>query len=92
MIGHPEPAEGEGLLLNPCQGVHMHWMTYPLDIAFLDGEGRIVALYHGLRPWRFSKTHKDATCAIEFPAGTLENTGTVVGNRLSWSADQRMAA
>jgi uncharacterized membrane protein (UPF0127 family) len=92
MIGHPPPAEGEGLLIQPCQGVHMQWMAYPLDIAFLDGEGRVVALYHGLRPWRFSKTHKDAACALEFPSGTLERTGTVVGHRLSISSIARRQA
>ena len=36
MIGRPEPEQGEGLLLMPCQGVHMHWMGYALDVAFLD--------------------------------------------------------
>ena len=92
MIGHPEPAKGEGLLLRPCQGVHMHWMTYPLDIVFLDDSGGVVGLYRGLRPWRFSKTHKDATCAIEFPQGTLDRTGTAIGDRLTWSDAHRVDA
>lgn len=92
MIGRPPPAAGEGLLISPCTGVHMHWMSYPLDIVFVDGEGRVVALYHGLRPWRFSKTHKDATCALEFPTGTLESTGTTIGDRLIWSESRRQAA
>lgn len=92
MIGHPEPDDGEGLLICPCQGVHMHWMTYPLDIVFLDDEGRVVALYHGLQPWRFSKTHKGAACAVEFPKGTLERTETAVGDRLTWSDARRQAA
>ncbi|MDX1389015.1 MAG: DUF192 domain-containing protein [Acidobacteriota bacterium] len=92
MIGYPEPSDGEGLLIRPCQGVHMHWMTYPLDIVFLDDAGRVVALYHGLKPWRFSKTHKEASCAIELPAGTLEHTGTRVGDRLTWSDTRREAA
>ena len=92
MIGHPEPDEGEGLLIRPCQGVHMQWMRYALDIVFLDDEGRVVALYHGLRPWRFSRTHKDAACALELPEGTLERNGTRLGDRLTWSAPQPVAA
>ena len=92
MIGHPEPTDGEGLLLSPCQGVHMHWMGYPLDVAFLDDEGRVVALYHGLRPWRFSKTHKNAACALELKAGTLERTLTEVGDRLTWVESGQAAA
>ncbi len=92
MIGRPAPQAGEGLLLVPCQGVHMHWMRYALDIAFLDEAGRVVALYHGLRPWRFSKTHREAACAVELPVGTLSGTGTQVGDRLTWSESTRAAA
>lgn len=92
MIGRPAPSDGQGLLLSPCQGVHMHWMTYPLDVAFLDADGAVVALYHGLKPWRFSKTHKDAACALELRQGTLERTGTVVGDRLTWAEARQAAA
>lgn len=92
MIGYPEPGQGEGLLIHPCQGVHMHWMGYALDVAFLDEEDRVVALYHGLKPWRFSKTHKDAVCAIELQAGTLERTGTEIGDRFVRAEARREAA
>ena len=92
MIGHPEPSRGEGLLIQPCQGVHMQWMSYALDIAFLDDSGRVVALYHGLRPWRFSKTHRDATAALELPVGTLEETGTQIGDRIQWQEGEAVAA
>jgi hypothetical protein len=92
MIGHPPPAEGEGLLLAPCSGVHMHWMKYALDILFLDGEDRVVAVYDELRPWRFSKTHKDAVCAVELPVGTLRRTGTRIGDRVSRQTERQAAA
>lgn len=92
MIGRPEPRAGEGLLLRPCRAVHMQWMGYPLDVAFLDEGGRVVALYHRLRPWRFSKSHAEAACAVELPAGTLERTGTAVGDRLRLSDRARSAA
>lgn len=92
MIGHPEPGAGEGLLIHPCEGVHMHWMRYPLDIVFLDDAGLVIAVYHRLRPWRFSKSHKNASCAIELRAGTLAETGTELGDRLVWTDRHRTAA
>lgn len=92
MIGHPEPRAGEGLLIRPCQGVHMQWMRYPLDIVFTDGDGTVVAIYHELRPWRFSKTHREATQAIELRAGTLRDTDTRVGDRLTLTDQTRVAA
>ena len=84
LIGHPEPHEGQGLFIRPCQGVHMQWMRYPLDIAFLDEAGAVIALYHELRPWRFSRTHRDASAALELPAGTLCKTDTQIGDRIIW--------
>ncbi len=92
LIGHAKLQSGEGLLIRPCQGVHMQWMKYPLDIAFLDPDGRVLAIYHALQPWRFSKTHRGATAALELPAGTLEATGTMLGDLVSWQEAESAAA
>ncbi|MGD8495471.1 MAG: DUF192 domain-containing protein [Gemmatimonadales bacterium] len=82
MMGRPEPAEDEGMLLEPCQSVHMYWMKYPLDVAFLAPDGRIVATYHGLAPSRRSKWHRDADRALELRAGRLAATRTEVGDHV----------
>jgi hypothetical protein len=83
-LGQPEPTQGEGLLLTPCQGIHMIGMKYPIDVAFLDQEGLVVATYANLAPWQRTKLHRKAHSALELPAGTLARTATVVGDRLSW--------
>ena len=82
MMGRPEPAEDEGMLLVPCRSVHMYWMKYPLDVAFLAADGRVVATYHGLAPSRRSKWHGDAERALELKAGRLADTQTEVGDVL----------
>ena len=92
MIGYPEPEAGQGLWIRPCQGVHMHWMRYALDVAFISEDGQVVAVYHELKPWRFSKTHRDAVTALELPVGTLERTSTGIGDRVSWRSSTARAA
>ena len=82
MLGRPEPEPGEGLLLDPCQAVHMYWMRFALDIAFLGEDGDVVAVYHELGPARLSERHRDAVRALELRAGTLEQSGTQVGDRI----------
>lgn len=82
MMGRPEPTRDEGLLLDPCRAVHMYWMDYPLDVAFLDPDGRVVAVYHELAPSRRSKRHGDADRALELSAGRLAETQTEVGDQI----------
>ncbi len=50
LIGRTGLEEGEGLLITSSQGVHMWWMKFPLDVAMLDKDGRVVALYRDLQP------------------------------------------
>jgi uncharacterized membrane protein (UPF0127 family) len=83
-LGRPAPVEGEGLLLQPCKGIHMIGMKYPIDVAFLDPDGVVVATYAELEPWQRTRMHSTAQTALELPSGTLARTGTVVGDRLSW--------
>src|ERR671910_890461 len=86
MLGQPAPLPGQGLLLTPCSSVHMYGMRYPLDIAFLDRNGRVIATYPGLAPGSRTRWHRNATHALELPAGTLEASGTTMGDTLVWSA------
>ena len=80
MLGRPAPADGAGLLLRPCRSVHMFGMRYALDVAFLDRDERIVAAYSALQPGERSRWHSRAYQALELPTGTLERTGTSVGD------------
>jgi uncharacterized protein len=87
MMARPAPVAGEGLLLTPCRSVHMYGMSFPLDVAFLDGEGAVVATYGSLSPWSRTRWHRNAVHALELPAGTLEDSGTVIGDVLVWSTE-----
>ena len=82
LLGAPPLQPGEGMLLDPCQAVHMYGMKQALDVAFLGGEGQVIAIYHDLRPGQRSKYHGKARQALELPVGTLTETDTRVGDRL----------
>lgn len=85
LLGRPEPAEGEGLLILPSAGVHMYGMRYPLDVLLLDAQGKVVASYPELAPWRRTRIHRQARAALELPAGAIARTGTEEGDLLEWS-------
>jgi uncharacterized membrane protein (UPF0127 family) len=72
----------EGLWLEPCGSIHMFFMRFPLDVAFLDREGQVLRLLHGIRPWRAALPVRHARVAVEMTAGTLARQGVEVGMRL----------
>ena len=86
MLARPAPGPGEGLLLTPCSSVHMYGMRFPLDVAFLDGRGTVVAIYPSLAPGSRTRWHRNAAHALELSAGALVKSGTSIGDVLVWSA------
>ncbi len=82
LLGRPGLPHGEGLLLDPCRAVHMLGMRFPIDVAFLDPGGAVVAVYHALAPGARTAWHRTASTAIELPAGTLQASETGVGDTI----------
>jgi uncharacterized membrane protein (UPF0127 family) len=70
----------------------MYGMRFPLDVAFLDVGGAVVASYPSLQPGSRTRWHRHAMHALELPAGTLAESGTVVGDTLVWSPESMSPA
>ena len=64
----------------------MWWMKFPLDVAMLDKDGRVVALYRDLQPGKRTRMHWDAQYALELPVGVIDESGTREGDMLEWEA------
>lgn len=65
---------GGGLWLEPCRSVHTHFMRFPIDLLFLDQEGRVVRVIRALQPWRISPVVREAVAVLELPAGAAGPT------------------
>ena len=61
--------EEEGLWLDPCNSIHMFFMSFPIDAVFLDKDNRAVHILENFRPWRISPFIKNAQTVLELPAG-----------------------
>ncbi len=42
---------GRGMWINPCSGIHMMFMRFPIDAVFLDRNERVKKVYRKLPPW-----------------------------------------
>ena len=75
---------GSGLLIDPCSSIHMFFMRFPIDVLYLNREDRVVRVQPNIKPWRVGPLRtRGARYVIELPAGTIERTGTRVGDVIS---------
>ena len=72
------------MLLSPCGSVHTLGMGYPLDVVFLDKEGRILRCVSRLAPFRKARARR-ARHTLELPPGSIEGIGLKVGEVLQWA-------
>ena len=82
LIGSKPLQPGKGLLIVPCSSIHTHFMSFPIDVLYLNREREVVGIDHSLPPWRLGRFFKQVRCVLELPAGTAQATGAVVGDRL----------
>ena len=70
---------GEGIAIHPCNSIHMFFMRFPIDVAFVNVEGKVLHICDSIKPWRVSRVVFGAKTAIEMPAGTLRAAGVEKG-------------
>jgi hypothetical protein len=74
----------DGLVIDPCNSIHMCFMRYPIDVIFVDAEDAVVGQVENIQPWRFTKIYWGARRAVELPSGRIAQTGTHVGDTLEF--------
>jgi uncharacterized membrane protein (UPF0127 family) len=73
---------GRALWIDPCDGIHMFWMNFPIDAVFLDRKQRVVKVCHRLGRWRVIPFVWGARSVVELPAGTLDGLELKKGDPL----------
>jgi uncharacterized membrane protein (UPF0127 family) len=88
LMGRDGLADGAGLWLTG-NGIHMMFMRFPIDAVFVGkaagAEGvaarPVLSVHRGLRPWTgLVPMIRGAEGVLELPVGTIERSGTAVGD------------
>ena len=86
LMGRDGLEPGRGLWLPDSNGIHMMFMRFPIDCVFVgraDAGGRrpVVAVRRALRPWTGVVWYvRGAHGVLELPVGTIDASGTVLGD------------
>jgi uncharacterized membrane protein (UPF0127 family) len=94
LMGRAPLPPGGGLWIAGTNGIHMFFMRFAIDAVFLSraapggaggagGGRRVVGLRRGLRPWvGLVPLVRGADGVLELPVGTIDASGTQVGDEV----------
>jgi uncharacterized membrane protein (UPF0127 family) len=82
LLGTASLPSGQGLLITPCNSIHMFGMQYAIDVVFLDTNFRVLKVLHTFPPGQAAACTGSAH-VLELPAGVLIQTHTAVGDQLT---------
>ncbi len=88
LLGYRRLNPGEGMFISPCRGVHTFFMRFPIDVVYVDQQGKVVGLAPELPPTRLGPVVRRAQFVLELPAGTITRTATVVGDQIDVQAEE----
>ena len=70
-----KPIKDEGILIKPCNSIHMFFMFFSIDVVFINEANEVVFLKERVKPWTVVLPVKGATAAVELPTGTIFKYG-----------------
>lgn len=81
LLAHPPIQPGQGLWIEPCNSIHTWFMSYPIDVVFLDRQGCVLQVDVHVKSWHM-RTCWRARAVLEIPAGQAGVLGVAVGSRV----------
>jgi uncharacterized membrane protein (UPF0127 family) len=83
LLGRASLPRDEGLWLAPAWSIHTWAMRFPIDVVFVDHDGRVVRIVEAMRPWGLVSERR-ARAVVELAAGRARELGLAVGSPLPW--------
>ena len=74
---------GQGMWINPCNGIHMLFMKFPIDAVFLDSKERVRKVYPKVPAWWGVVWFVwGAQSVLELPPGSTADLGLARGDQI----------
>ena len=87
LIGRDILPRGSGLWIQPCSSVHTFFMSFAIDVIFLNRQGYIKKIIHELSPNRIALSF-GAAVALELRSGEARQLAFEEGQRIQWLSSE----
>jgi uncharacterized membrane protein (UPF0127 family) len=77
----------DAMVFNRCNSIHTMLMGMKIDVLFVNSENSICEIRKELLPWKPFIRCSKAVTVIELPCGTIDRTGTEIGDILNLNAE-----
>jgi uncharacterized membrane protein (UPF0127 family) len=68
LIGVRNLPEGQGIVIEPCHGVHCMFMSIPIDVIYVNKQHQVVALDKAMQPWQLVRFIATVIMWSKFPS------------------------
>ena len=82
LMGKKEFSESKAMWFTKCNSIQTCFMRFEIDCVFVDSKGKVVKIYHGIKPWRMTNPFLRASDAIEMVAGLAKKKNLKEGDIL----------
>lgn len=82
LLGKKTMPRDYGLWISPCKSIHTFFMRFPIDVIFLSSDHHVVKIIPSIAPFRMSSLVISAQSVLELAAGSVQNSGTQVGDQV----------
>lgn len=86
LLKHDSLPASTAMIIAPTNAIHTFFMKFPIDIAFVSKDGRVVKIRSRVPAWRMTGSLR-AYAVLELAAGSLDDSDTQVGDRLAVSSE-----
>lgn len=93
LLGCTALPAGRGLIIDPCNSIHMIGMRFALDVIFLDRDWRVTSIHRDIRPGRLMLWGaRGSRRVLELTAGTCDLAAIEPGCALRWEPQSSVAS
>ncbi len=86
LLGAKPLQEQQGLILVGEKSIHTLFMSFPIDVVYVDKHHQVIRADANMVPYRLGPFVAQAAYVLEMPVGTIAATATQAGDRLNFEA------
>jgi len=88
LLGRDCLLDGQGLLFKKCSSLHTFFMSFPIDIIFLNKDRKVLKVSQNVKPFHLVAAPLRAYYALELPATAVSKSQTKAGDNLSFEFEE----